>query len=506
MSALREVFARFTTRFDDRPLRQGAAATAALTSRMTKLAGVFGGMFAIGAVRGSIRDFAAMGDELGKTSKVVGISTAALQAWRHASNLSGVGAEAFNSGLIRLQRNMLEATRGSKAAQESFQRLGVQVTDSSGQLRPVEAVLMDMADPLANMASESEKVATLATLMGRSGARMGPLFAQGAAGVREMMGELSELGGGLSQEAIKASEDYNDSLARLDLAFLSLKSRIGASVLPALQRLAEGFTKIVSQTKILPAILTVGIAAGALKAASALKALGIQGALANAKILGGWALIAAGILVAVLLVEDFIVALDGGKSLMGDLNDGMRDFVELHEDEDSGLGFVARWWDNLSDAVERVIGAVGEFLGFDAAPDYEDVESGEFTSVRGLRPPGARTAEQEIADQLREDGEIGMFTTHAQVNRRVRRVLETGSADLQAARPTIDDIATTSVRGLQPPPNVNQEVSVAVTVNESQDPEKTRRAVVQAMDEAMRNLVDGATSVPLSGVASGEGI
>ena len=127
-TALREVFARFTTRFDDRALKRGERVTNSLEASLKRLGMALVAYVGFNAVRGMITGFQQAGDELDKTSKVIGISTQALQAWRHAANLSGVDAQSFNTGLIRLQRNMYEAQRGSATAQEAFSKLGISVT------------------------------------------------------------------------------------------------------------------------------------------------------------------------------------------------------------------------------------------------------------------------------------------------------------------------------------------------------------------------------------------
>lgn len=256
MNALREVFARFDFRFNQASLTRVSAgidgmigrARAAVTSFRAIGAAIAGLAVVqvirrwIGAIREFVDDIRAMGDEIGKTSKVIGISVENLQAWRFAAGQSGVAAEAFSMSLVRLQRNALEAQRGSVSMEEAFARLGVSVEDSNGQLRSAEEILLDMAEPLKNLQSDTERVAILNTIMGRSGARMGPLFLQGAEGIEALLAQFQELGGGLSQDVIDQSEELTDRYGELDVAILSLKSSIAFEILPALIEGIRTFT------------------------------------------------------------------------------------------------------------------------------------------------------------------------------------------------------------------------------------------------------------------------
>ena len=112
--ALREVFARFTTSFDARALVAGGAAVNATTAALQRLGGILAGGALFYGVSRFVRSSVELGDELDKSSKTLGISTQALQAWRHAAELSGVNQEQMNGSLVRFQRSAYDASRGSR--------------------------------------------------------------------------------------------------------------------------------------------------------------------------------------------------------------------------------------------------------------------------------------------------------------------------------------------------------------------------------------------------------
>lgn len=362
MTALREIFARFGTQFDDSALQRGQGSVESLTEKLKGFAKVLAGSAVAIGIRSFVNESAAIGDELDKTSRVIGINAQALQGWRHAANLSGVGAEAFNTSMIRLQRSMFDAQRGTATALEPFQRLGVSFEDAEGQLRPVDEVLRDMADPLANLESSSERVALLNTIMGRSGARIGPLFEQGREGVDAMMASIAELGEGASQDFIQAAVDLTDANAELDFAFLSLRSRIGVVLLPIIQKGVEAFTRMTTaigqateNTELVRAALTV---LGGVAAAVAVKMLIAFGPALLA-------LTAIGLVVGVvvLALDELFVTMKGGDSLWGRTIDSMQTWINKTKEQTGLLGALASILDGLVRQLERAAVAMDNLFG-----------------------------------------------------------------------------------------------------------------------------------------------
>ena len=474
--ALREIFARFRTQFDGRQLDRGERQTRSLTSRLDGVVGTLGRVgtaFAALAIVGIIRSWISaansfvdtirdIGDELDKTSKVVGISTAALQEWRHAANLSGVDASSFTQGLIRIQNNMRNALiTPTSSASLAFRRLGVSIRDSNGELRNVSDVLTDMADPLQDLASDSERVAILTALAGRSGARMGPLFAQGREGVEAMRAELAELGGGVSPEAIQASADLTDAYARFDLAVLSIKSRLSLFLLPAFQAITEAMTAMastISQSTALAPLLEAALW-------TIVTVLGVIAIITLPTWLPmlltiGAIVVAVGLLIFV--VQDFLTWLRGGESIIGLFAAALleRTGLSLHRVGEQIRGLMDDYIE-FYNMIARSVG-LGEISTSSAAPtatvaptSQQAAEDGDIFGgfVRNLRVAGAgaRARDQELAGATG----LGAFAQGF------------GQAALQ---------------------QVNN-----VTINGATDPDAVRRVVDQSMNRANREAREALT-------------
>lgn len=318
MSAFREIFARFGIDFDSEPLEEGDSAVSGLVSRLQDLGQVIAGAAVVQGIRSFAAEMTDLGDELGDTSARLGISARELQEWRHVATLSGADAAGFTASLERMSRMIGEAGSGNRTAAAQFRALGVSIRNTDGTLRNASDVLTDLADPIAALPTQAQRTQVLMDLLGRSGAALGPLFERGSEGIREARRELERLGGGASDDMIEAAGALDDATVRMDVAFLSLKSRIAVFLLPAMERLAAGvtsisagFSRLADRGRLLEATLAtlgaVSVAAGARTVASWAEA---------ATSIGGMAAVVIG---AILIFEDLWVGLEGGESTLGDL-------------------------------------------------------------------------------------------------------------------------------------------------------------------------------------------
>lgn len=371
MSALREIFASFTTKFDDKELKKGDRTVKGLTDTLSKFGPIIAGSTIVGGLRLAADRIAELGDRIDKTSRQIGLSTQALQEWEFAAQSSGSTAEDFRSSAFALQAKILEASEGSSTAVNAFRRLGVEFKDSEGQLRSVEDVLTDMADPLTALGNDTERVAVLNALMGETGARLGPLFDKGAGGIEAMRQQVQELGGAMSGEAIEASADYADSNLKLRTAFTSLSSTVGIVLLPVVSRLVESLAK---------GVAAVSRATEGTKfwRASLIVLIGILGGLGAlvlstfGPIIATLGLAALGALVFVAAIDDILVTLDGGRSLISEYAEAVEALFELHNDN-----LLVRFWEGVTRALEETIGAFASLFG------GENVAFGA-TTVRGV--------------------------------------------------------------------------------------------------------------------------
>ena len=314
--ALRDVLARFRIQVDGRALNRASTSVAGLVGSLRTLGGVLIGSALIRGMRTFITQTITMGDELDKASLQVGLSSTELQSWGFAADRAGVDARAMHQSLMRLQRGAFEAANGNRRYAQTFRRLGVNVRDGNGNLRSANDLMLQMADGLGNLDNASERVAISQILMGRSGARLLPMFADGSEGIRQLQERFRQLGGGMSQDFVRQSAAAQDALTDFGVAFDGLKTTLASQVLPALTAMIVGianlggaFVRLINSSNILKAtFITLGVIFGGFLAMFALVMVVPLVALA---------LIVAAVVAIILVVEDLLAAFRGGPSVIG---------------------------------------------------------------------------------------------------------------------------------------------------------------------------------------------
>lgn len=177
------------------------------------------------------------GEELLKTSQKVGINVSALSGLQHAAHLADLSHEQLAQGLKFLSVNMVEASRQTGDGEALFRRLGVSATTATGQLRPTEAVLLDLADVFAKSKDGAGKAEVAVKLFGKAGLDLIPFLNQGKTGIKELMDEAARLGLVMSQQDAEAANKFNDELKKLSASMRGVTLSLGKELIPTITEL-----------------------------------------------------------------------------------------------------------------------------------------------------------------------------------------------------------------------------------------------------------------------------
>lgn len=385
--ALREVFARFGVDFDSGPLTAGNSAVDGLESALRGLGTVIQGAAIVRGIQFLTSDVAAMGTELRNAAATTGLSTDALQAWRAAAASAGVSAEQLTPAINALRRNAEAASHGAGPAVRDFYRLGITLRDASGHLRSTDELLSATVEGLAAVPDETRRTAMAMRLLGESGARLSPLFSEGAEGVAEARRQIELLGGGLSGETIEASAELTAQTQALDIAITSLRGRIALFFLPILSALNQGLARtagaiarVADHSRLLEAaVLVLG---------TAMVAAGTRSAIAWAAAAAPFVALGALVLGLILVVDDLWVGLSGGQSVLLDLGVAFEDFAD---------GVTSGPLRAVLDMIELVFAGLREIaaFGFDLAGDVTGDRSLN-RDAEGLRAEGVEATAERV--------------------------------------------------------------------------------------------------------------
>lgn len=189
------------------------------------------------------------GDKIWKTSQKIGIAAGAWQELAHAGEMSGIEQDALSTGLVRLNKNIVEAANGNKTMTEWFQRAGISIKDAEGKVKSADQVLMEMAEIFGKMPDGAKKTAVAVALAGRSGADLIPMLNSGSKGLAAMRKEAQDLGLVLSDDTARASETFNDNISRMMKAIRGIVFYVGGLLIPVFDDIVVSVRKWVEANR-----------------------------------------------------------------------------------------------------------------------------------------------------------------------------------------------------------------------------------------------------------------
>lgn len=206
-----------------------------------KVAGAAIGVIAAGAtaltgalVKG-VSDVASYGDNIDKMSQKLGMSAEAYQEWDAIMRHAGASIDTMQSSMKTLAT---AAESGNKAfAKLGFTRREIAEMDQ-------EELFAATITALQNVEDVTERTYLASQLLGRGSTELGALLNMTAAETEEMRQRVHELGGVMSDEAVKDSARFKDTLQDLQTAFGSVKRGIITDFLPSITTVMDGLTEL----------------------------------------------------------------------------------------------------------------------------------------------------------------------------------------------------------------------------------------------------------------------
>ncbi len=187
-------------------------------------------------------DTAEYGDSIEKQSQKVGLSYEAYQKWDYAMNLAGTSMGACTTGLKTLTNTIDDAKNGSDSATEKFSRLGISIDDIKDKSR--EDIFEMTVAALQNVSDETEKAALANDMFGKSGQDLLPLLNQTEEATKALLDEAGNYGMVMSDDAVKASAAFEDSLTKLQSTFGGVKNSVMGEMLPSLTLIMDGLSDL----------------------------------------------------------------------------------------------------------------------------------------------------------------------------------------------------------------------------------------------------------------------
>ncbi len=214
--------------------------------KFAKIAGA--GALAVGAAAVSAgagalalaNKFAATGDEIAKSAMKMGVGTDALQELRHAGDQVGVSSDSMDRALGRLNQRIGLAAGGNEKYQDSLQKMGFSMAEIEAGTISTEDAFMKSIHTLHEMDNATEQSALASELFGTKLARdLMPAIVAGGDEIEGLRERAHELGIVMSEDALKAAEDYSDAMDELKKMFTAVFQEVATKLIPVFIDLFE---------------------------------------------------------------------------------------------------------------------------------------------------------------------------------------------------------------------------------------------------------------------------
>jgi phage-related minor tail protein len=181
------------------------------------------------------------GDHIDKMSQKLGMSAEKYQEWDAIMQHSGSDVDKMGVSMKKLAEAVEKPT--DKTA-DAFKKLGISMEDASKMSQ--EELFAKTIKSLQGMESGTERAVLANDLLGKSAQDLGALLNTSAADTEAMRKKVHELGGVMSNDAVKASARYQDSLQDMKTAIGGVVNSIGASFMPSISDMMDGFAALVT--------------------------------------------------------------------------------------------------------------------------------------------------------------------------------------------------------------------------------------------------------------------
>lgn len=202
------------------------------------------------AFANNIKQTAEYADNIDKMSQKMGLSAQAYQEWDFIMQHSGTSMEALKAGMKTLA-NAVES------GNDAFERLGI--TQEEIATMNQEELFAKTLEGLQGVTDETERTYLAGQLLGRGATELGALLNTSAEDVEAMRQQVHDLGGVMSDEAVKAGAAFQDSLQNLGVATSSLGRNLSSQFLPSVTSMMDGLSALITGDESGFALIETGI-------------------------------------------------------------------------------------------------------------------------------------------------------------------------------------------------------------------------------------------------------
>jgi ribosomal protein S13 len=362
---------------------------------------------------------------LANLSKDVGVSVEAMQEWGFVASLNGSTAEAVNSSILGLSERIGEyANLDSGEGKAIFEKLGISIKDATGNVKTADVVMNDLRKSMQGMGA-SEQISILNKL------GIDKSMIQTLRLTDEQMASLTNRAkalGVVTTEQGQAVIDYQDSLTALGYGLNAVKTQLAIALTPSLKDAANAFTDLLADNKdlvqnglsktigVLSSFVSALFNAGELLYNVIDNTIGFKNAMMllgaailyvnRAMYLNPLGALIGSIILAIGVVDDLMVAFDGGESVIKDFFASFD--VDIVKTLTSAFDVLKGTWNGLIAIALRLSESVlslfailekgGKFAGVDFGLGLEE----QYAKTKLLREEYQKLSKEQLGGAFKE--------------------------------------------------------------------------------------------------------
>lgn len=177
------------------------------------------------------------GDNIDKMSQKMGISAQAYQEWDFVMKHAG-------SSIDSLKTSMKTLANAAVSGNDAFQKLGISQEQIANMSQ--EDLFGATISALQKVDNETERTALASKLLGKGATELGALFNMSAEETEGLKQQVHDLGGVMSDDAVKASAKYQDEMLNMQTALTGVKNNMMSQFLPGISSVMTGLSKVFS--------------------------------------------------------------------------------------------------------------------------------------------------------------------------------------------------------------------------------------------------------------------
>ena len=191
----------------------------------------------IGYLKNATSEVAEYGNRVDKMSQKMGLSATAFQEWDFVLQHCDISIDSMKTSMKTL-------ANAAEKANPAFERIGL--TQQQIASMSQEELFGATIKGLQSVTDTTERTYLAGQLLGRGATELGPLLNMTAEETEALKQQLHDMGGVMSDEAVKAAAQYEDSLQNMQMSLTALRNNMLSEFLPGFSQVMDGITLLVS--------------------------------------------------------------------------------------------------------------------------------------------------------------------------------------------------------------------------------------------------------------------